>query len=149
MPVAWTIGARAGDVAWRDPGPFVYATIQQHKGCPRGTCASGLHMVEGVGEHRWHGKRHAAGCRHWTHMGQGPYLVSAGLPRTIQTVRNLLLRRTRQPQCQRISDDPPALLPPSRGFRQYVSHSVTGHCHPWPVPLCDQPANTWLPYRPV
>jgi hypothetical protein len=99
----------------------------------------------GVGKNRWHGERHSAGCRHVTHIGQVPYPVSDGLPRNIQTVRNLLLRRTRQPPCQRISDYPPALCPHSRGFRQYLSNSVTGHCRPWPVPVCDHPTTTWLP----
>src|SRR5215831_5031111 len=32
IPVAWTRGARAGYVSWRDPGTFVDATIQHHEG---------------------------------------------------------------------------------------------------------------------
>ena len=124
MPVAWTRGARAGDVAWRDPGTFVYATIKHHEGLPRGACASGLHIVEGVGENLWHGERHFAGFRHLTQIGKVPYPVSDGLPHNIQTVRNLLLRRTRQPQCQRIPDCPSCNISAQSGFVDSVCRIV-------------------------
>jgi|SRR5215471_8221469 len=42
---------------------------------------------------------------------------------------------------------PPASFPHSRGFRQCLSNSVTGHFRPWPGPMCDRPTNTWLPHR--
>src|SRR5262249_15371312 len=45
IPVAWTRGAGAGEVAWRHPGTFVDSTIEYHKGLPGSAGASRLPSV--------------------------------------------------------------------------------------------------------
>jgi len=74
--------------------------------CTRGAGASGLHMVKGWRKIGGMGSGTVPDAVMWLTIGKVPYPVSDGLPRTIQTLRNLLLRRMRQSRCQRMSDCP-------------------------------------------
>jgi hypothetical protein len=146
MPVAWIIGARAGDVSWRDPGPFVYATIQHHKGLPRGTGASGLHIGEGWGKIGGMGSGTVPDAVIGLTLAKCPIqsvMVCRAISR-LSAISSCVAHASYSASAYRIA--PPALLLHSRGFRQYLSKSVTGNFRPWPVPSWDHPTNPCLPH---
>src|SRR5262249_46209085 len=116
MPVAWTIEARAGDVAWRDPGPFVDATIQHHEGLPRGTGASGLHIIEGWGKIGGMGSGTVPDAVSGLQSAQCPLqsvMVCRALSR-LSAISSCVAHATHSASAYRIA--PPAILSYSRGF---------------------------------
>src|SRR2546423_14271020 len=116
MPVAWTRGARAGDVAWRDPGTFVYATIKHHEGLPRGACASGLHIVEGWGKICGMGSGTLPDSAIWLKSAKFPIqsVMVCRIISRLSAISSYVAHASHSASAYRIA--PPAIFPHSRGL---------------------------------
>ena len=99
------------------------------------------------GGNRWHEERHSARCCPLTQIGTVPSPGSDGLSRNLQTVRNLLLRRTRSPQCQRLSDCPSCAMSAQSRFPTVVVEECTGSFPPLASAFLGPSGNQWLPDR--
>ena len=110
--------------------------------CTRGAGASGLHMVKGWRKIGGMGSGTVPDAVMWLTIGKFPIqsvMVCRALSK-LSAISSCVACASHGASACRIV--PPAIFPHRRGFRQYVSKSVTGHFRPWPVPLCDRPGNT-------